>query len=306
MLARRDRRCYAAAIREGTIMKRFRRGAAIVIAVLFFIHFTAFAAIAQELKTASEIIAFSSSKIAAYKTWSADYTQNLGLPGGAITINARMIEKLPRKMWLQLDMPMVGQKGKMTMVLGDDGILWRIMETGTQPQIVKLDVTRILSNAANLAGGKFDPLDRVDPTRRWEATKDLYDFQMVNPQPADGQSVYVMEGLLKASAVTNQQVAAEVSRVGKVRVSIGQGDGFLRRLEQYDQTSTNLIMAMEFKNLKLNLDVPDATFVYRPPADAQVTDTTPMMEMQLRAHEGESTPGMPGSTPPAPSAPRPK
>jgi outer membrane lipoprotein-sorting protein len=281
-------------------MKRFYSGAAIVIVSISVIHFTAFVASAEELKTAAEIIAFSSAKMAAYKTWSADYTQNLGLPGGAITINARMIEKQPRKMWLQLDMPMMGQKGKLTMFLGDDGILWRIMETGPQAQIVKLDVNRILSNTVNTAGGKFDPLDRVDPTRRWETTKELYDFQVVNAQPADGSNVYVMVGLLKASAVTNQQVAAEVAKAGTVRVSIGRGDGFLRRLEQYDQSSTNLVMAMEFKNLKLNLDVPEATFVYKPPADAQVMDTTPMAGMQLRAREGE------GNTPPASPAPRPK
>ncbi len=281
-------------------MKRFHLGVAIFITGFFVLNFTAFIAAAQELKTAAEIIAFSSAKMASYKTWSADYTQSLGLPGGAMTMNARMIEKLPRKMWLQLDMPMMGQKGKLTMFLGDDGILWRITETGPQPQIVKLDVTRVLSDTANTAGGKFDPLDRVDPIRRWETTKELYDFQVVNPQPADGQNVYVIEGLLKASAVTNQQIAAEVAKVGTVRVSIGRGDGFLRRLEQYDQSSTNLIMAMEFKNLKLNLDVPDATFIYKPPADAQVTDATPMAEMQLRAREGE------GSPPPVPSAPKPK
>ncbi len=279
-------------------MKRFYSRAAIVVAIFPFLHFAASVVTAEELKTASEIIAFSSAKMASYKTWSADYTQNLGLPGGAMTMNARMIQTRPRKLWLQLDMPMTGQKGKLTMIAGDDGILWRIMETGPQSQIVKLDVNRILSNTVNTAGGRFDPLEQMDPTRRWEVTKDLYEFHVANPQPADGQSVYVMEGLLKASAVTNQQVAAEVAKVGKVRVSIGREDGFLRRLEQYDQSSTNLIMAMEFKNLKLNLDVPESTFVYRPPADAQVVDTTPMMEMQLRARERESAP-------PAPAAPKP-
>src|ERR1700722_11168689 len=136
----------------------------------------------------------------------------------------------------------------------------------------------------------------MDPPRRWEVTKDLYDFRVANPQPTDGQNVYVMEGLLKASAVTNQQVAAEVAKVGKVRVSIGRDDGFLRRLEQYDQSSTNLVMAMEFTNLKLTRHVPASTSVSRPPAGEQIMDTTPMMEMQLRARERESAP-------PAPAAP---
>jgi outer membrane lipoprotein-sorting protein len=286
-------------------MKCFRQGTAIAIASLFTIRFTVGVATAEELKTAEQIMGFSSAKVATYKTWSADYTQSMSMLGAPMTINGRLLQKLPRKMWMQLEMPMMGQKGKMTMILGDDGIMWQIMETGPQPQIMKVDVSRIYSNTMNLTGAKFNPIDQMDPSKHWVATKEMYDYRKVDARERDGQGVYVMEGLLKPGAVTNQQMAAEAARVGKMRASIGQSDGFIHRLEQYDKSLTNVIMTMEFKNLKFNVDIPDATFIYRPPADAKVTDMTPMVEMQMRARQGAGTPAAPESVPP-PAPPVPK
>ncbi len=288
-------------------MKRFHSGTVIAVASLFAISFTVLVASAQELKTAEQIMGFSSAKMATYKTWSADYTQSMSMLGAPMVINGQLLQKLPRKMWMQLEMPMMGQKGKMTMILGDDGIMWQVMETGPQPQIMKLDVSKVMSNTMNLAGAKFNPLDQMDPSKHWETTKEMYDYRKVDAGEVDGQRVYVMEGLLKPGAVTNQQMLAEAARVGKVRVSIGQGDGFIHRLAQYDKSLTNIVMSMEFKNLKFNVDIPDSTFVYRPPADAQVTDMTPMVEMQMRARQGASAPAGPGSAPPPPPpAPRTK
>ena len=286
-------------------MKYFRQGTAIAIASFFAIGFTAKVASAEELKTAEEIMGFSSAKMATYKTWSADYTQSMSMMGSSMAINGQLLQKLPRKMWMQLEMPMMGKRGKMTMILGDDDIMWQVMEMGPQTQIMKLDVAKVLSDTVNLTGPKFNPLDQMDPSKHWETTKEMYDYQKVDAREGDGQGVYVMEGLLKPGAVTNQQLAAEAARVGKVRASIGQGDGFIRRLAQYDKSQTNIIMSMEFKNVKFNPDIPDATFVYQPPADAKVTDMTPMVEMQMRARQGATTPAAPESTPP-PAPPVPK
>jgi hypothetical protein len=208
-----------------------------------------------------------------------------------------MIQKLPHKLWMHADVPIMGQQSKMTMVMGDDGILWEVMDIGPQRQIIKMDMSRVMSNASSQAGIKVNPLEQMDPTKQWENTKQLFDFTTIKPQELDGQPMYVMEGVWKQAALTNQQMGMMVGIVGKSRVFIGQRDGFLHRMEQFDKSKTNLVMSMEFKNLKFNEDVPDSTFVYRPPADAQVMDMTPMLEMQMRAQD--KTP-----TPPPASAPR--
>ena len=291
--------------RKGPIMKCFRQGTAIAIASLFAIGSTVVGATAGELKTAEEIMGFSSAKTATYKTWSADYTQRMRMLGSSMAVDGRLLLKLPGRMWMQMDMPMAGQKGKMTMILGEDGIMWQISEMGSQPQVMRVDVGRVYSNATSATGGKYNPLDQMDPSKHWEVTREIYDYKKVDGGEVDGQPVYVMEGLLKPGAVTNQQFAMEAGRVGKMRVSIGKDDGFVRRFEQYDKSLTNVIMAMEFKNLKFNPAIPDSTFVYRPPTNAVTTDLTQSILAQMR-QQGISAPGAPGSAPPPPpSVPKP-
>jgi outer membrane lipoprotein-sorting protein len=283
-------------------MKRFCQGMTVAMAGLFVIGFAVFTASAQELKTASQVMEFSSAKMAGYKTWSADYSQTMGMPGGEMTVDGRMLQKPPHKMWMQLDMPMMGQKGKMTMILGGDGILWQVMEIAGRAQVMKADMNRVLSDTASLTGGKFNPLDKMDPSKLWETSKDAYDFKIVGAGDTGGQRTYVMEGSWKAEALTNRQTAAEAAKTGKMRVMIGRDDGFVHRMEVYDKSLTNVIMAMDFKNLKFNADIPDATFMYQPATNATVRDITAMFEMQVRARLGGSAPAESapsGAAPPA-------
>jgi outer membrane lipoprotein-sorting protein len=270
-------------------------------ACLFIIAF-ATAANAQGLKTAQGIIDFSTAKSSDYKTWSADYTQTMSMMGSQMNISGRMIQKQPRKMWMQMDMPMMGEQGKMTMVLGTNGILWQVMDMGPQHQIMKIDMNKIASNTAGQAGSQIDPLAQMDPSKQWAASRDMFDFTVAKPQPIDGQPMYVMHGRWKPAALTNQQTAMAAAMIGSSRVFIGQKDGFLHRMEQFDKSGTNLVMAMEFKNLKFNDEVPDSTFAYQPPANAQVTDMTPMVEMQMRGKTTAQTPP-PSASKPAPASP---
>ena len=261
-------------------------------------------ACAQGLKTAKEIMDFSAAKTVGYRTWSADYSQTVNMAGGQMNVNGQMIHKQPGRMWMQADMPVMGQPGKMTMYLGDDGILWQVMDMGAQHQIIKIDVNRVTSNATAQTGVNVDPLAKMDPSREWEIGKQIFDFTVTEPQKLDGQPMYVMEGSWKPAALTNQQMANAVALIGRSRVFIGQNDGFPHRFEQFDKSKTNLATAMEFKNVKFNVDVADSTFVYRPPADAQVMDMTPMLEMQLQAgRSAGSTPRVAEPPPVAPPAP---
>ncbi len=277
------------------------QGIKIFATCLFIIAFAS-AAKAQGLKTAQEIMDFSTAKSSDYKTWSADYTQTMSMMGSQMSVNGRMIQKQPRKMWMQMDMPMMGQQGKMTMVMGTDGILWQVMDMGPQHQIMKIDMNKIASNSTGQAGAKIDPLAQMDPSKQWAASRDMFDFTVTKPQQIDGQPMYVMQGRWKQAALTNQQTAMAASMIGSSRVFIGQKDGFLHRMEQFDKSGTNLVMAMEFKNLKFNDDVPDSTFAYQPPANEKVTDMTPMVEMQMRGRTSAQTPP-PSAAKPLPATP---
>ncbi len=281
-------------------MQRFRQVNTTLATSILLMAFTAVAG-AQGLKSVQEIMDFSASKTSAYKTWSADCSQVVNMMGSQVAMNGLMVQKLPHSVWMQFNMPMVGQQSKLTAVMGQDGIMWQVVQTGEQPQIMKIDMNRIGSNTFAQTGLTINPLDQFDPGKQWQLSKTMYDFTVAKAEQFEGQPMYVLEGTWKQAALTNQQVARLASLVGKMRVLIGQNDGFVHRMEQYDKSKTNSFMTMEFKNLKFNPDVPDSTFVYRPPTNAAVMDMTPMVEMQMRAQNAATTPPQAPATPRAPA-----
>ena len=264
-------------------MRRFHK-TAMTRAACVFIAASAVAASAQGLKTTQQIIDFAESKTTAYKSWSADYTKSMNMFGAHMEVSGPMAQKPPHRVWMQLDMPIMGQHSQMTTVMGQDGVMWQIMKMGTQQQIVKMDMNKLGSNALAQAGVQGNPLDQFDPAKQLVATREMCDLNVGATRELEGQPMYVLEGPLKQAALTNQQWATMAAMVGKTRAFIGQTDGFVHRLEHYDKSQTNLLMAMEFKNLKFNQDVPDSTFVYQPPAGAQILDLTSMTEQQTPSH----------------------
>jgi len=262
-------------------MKSYCQSVRAFAACLFTITVTS-AVSAQGLNSAQQIIDFSTAKSPDYKTWSADYTHTMSMMGSQVNATGEMIHKEPGKMWMRVNIPMMGQQMKMTMIAGADRILWQVMDMGPQQQITKIDMNRIASNVTAQSGSRFDPLAQMDPSRQWVASREMFDFTVAKPQEIEGQPMYVMEGHWKKAALTNAQMAVVAAMVDSSRVFIGQKDGFLHRLEQFDKSGTNLVMALEFNNLKFNEPVPDSKFLYQPPPNVQVMDMTPMVEMQMR------------------------
>ena len=281
-------------------MQRFHQASTTLAASILLMVFATLAS-AQGLKTVQEIMDFSTSKTAGYKTWSADCNQVMNMMGTEMTMNGQVVQKSPRSMRMQLNMPMMGQQGQLTTIMGRDGIMWQIVQVGTQPQIMKIDMNKIGSNTFAMAGMSANPLDQFDPTKQWEASKNLYDFKVGRPEQFDGQPMYVLEGTWKQAALTNQQVARVASLIGRVRMFIGQNDGFTHRAEQYEKSGTNSFMTIEFRNVKFNPVVPDSTFVYSPPTNAPVMDMTPMVEMQMRGQKSAAEIAVPAPSLPTPT-----
>jgi outer membrane lipoprotein-sorting protein len=245
------------------------------LAASLFMVTSATLAPAEGLKTPQEVLDFAASKMPTYKTWSADYSQDMNVMGNKVAMNGQVVQKPPHRVWMQVGMPVMGQQTQMTMVMGQDGVIWQAVKMGSQQQVMKMDVNKLDSKALAAAGLKGNPVDQFDPGKQLETTREMCDFNLVGGKELDGQPMYELDGTWKASVLTNQQMAAEAALVGKTRVFIGQTDGFVHRLEQYDKSQTNLVMAMEFKNLKFNQDVPDTIFVYHPPPNTRVMDITP-------------------------------
>lgn len=251
---------------------------------------------AEPLKSADEIFDFSAAKMTNCTTWSGDFSQTMNMLGGHIASKGQIAHKSPRQMRMSMEMPMVGQNMKMLMttVLGRDGIMWQEADIGGVKRIIKIDMNHAMSNLVAQLGLKTDPLKALDPSQQWERNREMFDYTVTGAEQLHGQPVYVLEGMWKASARTNRQVAALSAFTGKTRLYIGQQDGFVHKMDQFDRTNTNLFMAMEMSNLKFNEELPDAMFTYRPPPDVQVMDMTQMAGAILG---GQS---MPADNPPPP------
>jgi len=260
---------------------------------------TATNAVAAPLKTAAEIFDFSSGKLASYKTWSGDVVQTMNMMGREMTSSGTIIQKQPRRMRVMMDVPMGGQTVKMNMVLGGDGIMWQESGMPGAPRVIKMDMVKVLSNVAARTGMKIDPLKAMDPSQQWSMNKEMMDYTLKGVQDLGGQPMYVLNGVWKQSALTNQEIASVAAYLGKSVVYVGAEDGFIHRFEQYAADGKTRVVAMEFTNLKFNQDVPDDVFKYQPPADAQVQDVTDA------ASQPAQVPPPQGSPTPQPSTPAP-
>jgi outer membrane lipoprotein-sorting protein len=276
------------------LMHCLHKTIATLAAGLFMVASTTLAG-AEGLKTPQEVLDFASSKMSTYKTWAADYGQDMNVMGNKVSMSGQVVQKPPHRVWMQVSMPVMGQQTQMTMVMGQDGIIWQVVQMGARQQVVRMDVNKLDSKALAAAGLKGNPLDQFDPGKQLETTREMCDFNLIGGKELDGQPMYALDGTWKAAELTNDQMAAQAALVGKTRIFIGQADGFVHRLEQYDKSQTNLVMAMEFKNLKFNQDVSDAMFVYHPSPSAHVMDITPPggAPMSVQPREGNAPPQPP-------------
>jgi len=278
-------------------MKLFQWRWLVVLAVLA----AAPAPAADKTATAEDVLAKSSAQFDQMKAWSADFQQSMNMLGATMKFAGTMQFKQPRQMRIAMDMPMLGQQMQMTMVMGNDMIMWQQIEMGGQRQHMKMDMAKIMSNALAQAGIDLDPRKSMNPGRQWELTRQFYDYKLLPDGEMNGQPVWVIEGTWKASAATNKLVAAQTHMFGKSRLCIGQKTQVVQKMEQFDKANANVVMTVEFTNLKLDADIPDAAFQLKVPEDAKVVDLT---EMAANSNPlgglGGPAPAPPPPTPPAP------
>lgn len=260
------------------------------------------AAAAQDLKTADDVIKFSTEKADTYKTWSADTVQTVSMFQGQMRSTGRVTFKAPELMRMETETPVMGQESaKMSIVLGADGVMWIEVAMAGGKQVMKTDMSQIRSNATAATGLKMDKLTTTNPAKGWVAD-DYMDYVLVKSDTLQGQPMHVLDATWKQAVLTNQQIAAQARMTPKMRIYIGQKDGFLHKMETVDSTLTNVVSSMEYSNLKFNEDIPDSLFTYEPPPDVPVTEMKQTMGGSAASGKAPAAaPPAPASTAPAPT-----
>jgi outer membrane lipoprotein-sorting protein len=151
----------------------------------------------------------------------------------------------------------MGDAGEMnTLVVCDGEFLW----AETRHPALGVMVTKNKPDPAKMQSGDTEQL------------RERYTLKYVGDEDFDGQKMWVLEGVLKATAAA----AAAPGQQGdpeKIRAFIGQKDSIVHRIIAFDKAGTEM-MDMQMSNVKVNAKVDPALFKYTPPADAKVMDMT--------------------------------
>lgn len=237
-------------------------------------------------KTADEVLEFTAQKMAACKAWSADYRQSMEMMGAKMNMNGTLQFKQPGLMRMGLDMLMMGMTNHMLMVQGGDKVMWQEMNMMGQKQIMKMDMTKIPTNSPMAS----NTMAASNPQEQVKRFREIYDYTLAGEDSVNGQPVFILEGVLKKDAKFGSDKQAEAMKaMGKTRVCIGKNDGFTYKWEQFDKDNKNIVMSMEFTNIKLNPELADDLFKYTPAEGAKVVDMTEMMTKMATPAKEEST-----------------
>ena len=223
----------------------------------------------EELTKIEDVLKFSMDKSESYQSFAADVTQTMNVMGSPMNLTGHMEFKRPALMRYDVAMQAMGQSQTVVSVMGGDRVVWQEMSIGPMKQVIKMDFTKIPSNSP--AG---NPFDKMDPKQQWRAAQEKYDFKLSGTGDLHGQRMYIVTGTPKASATWTPQETMVGINTASDRVQIGQQDGFMHKMEMIDKSGTNVLMSMDFTNLKFNVDIPESRFIYKPAPDAQIMDMT--------------------------------
>lgn len=227
---------------------------------------------AAELTDADAVLNFAMAKNAGYESYTAAFAQHMNMPTMKMQLTGTLAFKRPA----QIRMEMKGEPQNMVMVIGPDKIMWQEVVIGSLTNVMKMDLQNVPTNHPAAAMMK-ESFAKMDPKEQLAKAKDRYAFTLLPATELDGQRMYVLAGELRGDAKLAPQEAAILANMGNHKIFIGQQDGFLHRMEQFDKAGSNTVMAMEFTNIKLNAPLADNVFVYQPAPAANVIDMTQMI-----------------------------
>lgn len=253
------------------------------------------AACADSPKTADDALNFMSTRMSEYKDWSADFTQSMGMGGMSLQTKGTMCVRPPREMRMVMSIDMFGQPMKTLIISGKDGFVWTEIDVMGQKQVMKMDLSKMNPGTAKQFGGNGNPLEKANPTAQVKEYQKAYDFTVKGNGEHDGRPVTELEGAKRKDATAlniDPQVAAVVGAATKVRLLIGQKDGFLYKTEMLDASGTALL-THAFTNVKFDQGTSDSDFQYAPPSGVAVTDITPMIQPPAKKTEPSTAPAQP-------------
>jgi outer membrane lipoprotein carrier protein len=200
------------------------------------------AAPAETAPDAAASLARSEKAYAGVRSMKADFVQRVTVPllGSDQTSRGEFYQRKPDRILLKFSEP-AGD-----IMVGDGHYFWLYYPSTDRTQVIRAKMSD--------AGGQVDLQQEFlsNPTARYVAT-------LVGKEAVDGRPAQVLTLVPKGR-----------SPYRLIKIWVDEKDALVRRFEILEENES--VRRLEFRNLALNVDLPDALFAFTPPAGAQVFD----------------------------------
>lgn len=246
-------------------------------------------ALAAEPTNFEELKAYVGKVAGTYDTYKMDMTMTANTQGMEINFTGQVIGK-GEEVKMDVDMDMMGQIMKMTMITDADNMMHMLIDAAGQKQAMKMDMN-VMKEIAEEMGVPESLLNQNamgnmgNPKMMLDQFGDFYDVTFKGKEKLGDEDVYVVSAVLNEKTIESMSknpAMAEGVAMAKgmaTTVYVSAKDGFVRKTVQGDpEMPTN---TMTYSNIELNTEIPDDTFVLQVPDGMQVMDMTEMLKMQL-------------------------
>jgi outer membrane lipoprotein-sorting protein len=221
----------------------------------------------QELSL-DQVLSDIRSKVEKIESYKADMEMVFKGSDAASTIKGDLSYVKPDK--IKMVMGVEGREGASQLMYSDGNEIWQYMPLFNMASKVDLlALKEEFEDAEELLGGQSN-MDDV--------TANMDDVELRGLEELDGERVYVIEGYIK----DKDELALEgMGDIERAKVFISSKDGMQRKAEYYNKDG-QLLFYQVFKNIEINVDIPDDTFKFTVPEGVNILDTTPQAREMLR------------------------
>lgn len=261
----------------------------LVLAVIVLVGSTQLC-IADDTKSADEILADTTKQLEALKSWSADFETSGTAPKGHNKTSGHMVFNGPNLLRVEMNnTPVNGDPSAILLVMGNDLIMWRELSigsanltkktkgkvhsfkfTGAWKSITKINMATVMNNAqAKTSDYSCDPPKELISGRQWELTKDYMKWKTLRDSNIEGQPVWILEGTWIEEIPYIRFAQSQKAAFGNSRLYVGKQDGFVHRVVQFNKSNKAIRRTTEIKNIVTDADTTAVIFNYKPSYDMQ-------------------------------------
>jgi hypothetical protein len=249
---------------------------------------------AAEPTNFDELKAYVKKANGSYDSYKMDVTISMNMMGAGMTYTGKIAGKGEQ---LKMDMAMAffGRTMKMSMIRDADEALYLVADGPGGKEAARLDLNVVKEKAADMGVpetvligelvGEIDSLRHLldELGQVLDEFDENYDVTFEGKEELDDVEVYVVTAKLNDELVAKESGNLIFQMLNgmnsPITVYVGAKDGYVRKTVQGKPERP--FGEITIKNLELNSDLPDDTFVFVAPPGTQVQDITEQMISQL-------------------------